>query len=187
MDKHTPELFEKGVERISEAQRELAEQLNQMVEASLNSTMRMVELNINAAQESFQRNIRLIDEVKGLKDGNDIVALQERVRESETAALTAQADKVNALCLEMQDAMEKIVKDGFERINRQVNESIGQAFTFPGADLFRQGIEAQRKAMSQASELAQQNWRQSIEQVRKAAEQGAGQLQAAKAKGRGKT
>lgn len=185
MDKYTPEFLGKSLEHISEAQRQLAEQVNRIVEASLRSATRLVELNMRAAQEGYQRNIRLIGEAKGLKDGKDLADLQERIRQAETDALVSQAERLNKLFREAQDEMEQIARDGFQKVNSQMGEALGQPFAFPGSDLVRQGFEAQREAFEKASELARDNWQQSVDQMRKMAEQGAEQIREAQAKARG--
>lgn len=179
---NTPELFEKGVGRITETQRLVADQMHQVMETSLNSTMRLIEINIGAAQDRFQRNVQLIDEAKGLKNGNDVVDFNEKVRQTETDALLGQSQQINDLFYQTQSEIEKIAQDGLRKANATFSEAFGQPFPLPGAELFKQGFEAQREAFAKVNELARKGWEQNVEQVRKATEQGAEQIRRAKPK-----
>lgn len=184
MLKHTPELFEKGVGQISETQRLIADQMHQVMETSLNSTMRLIEINIGAAQDRFQRNARLIDEAKALKDGGDVVDFQEKVRQAETDALIGQSRQISDLFAQTQSAMEKIAKDGFRKANDTLNGTFGGTFPLPATEFLKQGLDAQRKAFDTVSELARANWEKGVEQMRTVTEQGAEQAKGTKPKGR---
>ncbi len=159
-------LFEEGVQRLTATQQLVSEQTAEVFQASLTSTMKLAEIQLAAAQDAFNRNLRLLEEIKSLRSSNDIATLQKKFYQAETETLLDQSRKVTDVLFQIQEQIEVASRKNLSEVNDTLAKAIESSFgvasgsSYHPASLLKHSLDTQRDAFEKIYALFQKNWTQ---------------------------